>query len=56
MSDKTVKIPCKFAIKDELGDLWCGNTKSENIADFCSNCSNYQRSDKVSDEKCQNRE
>ena len=56
-NDKTVKSPCKFAIKDELGDLICGNEYSENLADFCSVCSNYvpdyQRSDNVSDEKCQ---
>ena len=35
INDKTVKIPCKFAIKDELGDLICGNEYSENLADFC---------------------
>ncbi len=59
-NDKTVKRPCKFAIKDELGDLICGNEYSENLADFCSVCSNYvpdyQRSDNVCIEKFQNRE
>ena len=35
---KTPKTPCKHALKDELGDLYCGNDKSENLGDFCVCC------------------
>ena len=32
---------CKHALKDELGDLYCGNDKSENLGDFCVVCGEY---------------
>ena len=35
MDNKNV---CKHALKDELGDLYCGNDKSENWGDFCVVC------------------
>lgn len=38
--DKT-KNACKYALKDELGDLYCGNDKGENLGDFCVCCGGY---------------
>ena len=35
------KTPCKHALKNELGDLYCGNDKGENWGDFCAVCGEY---------------
>lgn len=35
---KPAETPCKHALKDELGDSYCGNDKSENLGDFCVCC------------------
>ena len=35
------EMPCKHALKDELGDLYCGNDESENWGDFCVSCGKY---------------